>query len=505
MASKQIAARMSGDDYQARFFWYMASQLLFVDSNVARVSIEYDEATHVDDVAVFYKPPDKSDLGIQSEADFFQVKFHVDQRNSYTADNMIDPSFINSPSKSLLQHFFEAYNDLRGAYSLFTLNLVSNWIWRGDDNLATSIRDGGTLPDKFFTASERTNFGQIRKRWTEHLHTDDETFQDFGQRLQFNLNYFGNGALNSALSDRLIRAGLRPLDPCSIISPYDDVARKFIQKGRTVFDKDSLLTECRRERLVQSDPIPLSEKTIGIRSFVRFAENIGIETDGFVCVSDQFDGRHARYDSSWMQAAASIKKFIESNLQELGRVEHKILLDCHSSLALFAGYLITSRAPVYPAGPRPKQELYKPTTQKSVPESDLWKVRFIPVKDGAPYLAVVISVTHQADRQVLEYIDQGRDDVSNLLILEPPAGTGPSSVIDANQALAMSHSLMQIVRRYQNNHQRTLLFISAPNFLSYFIGQQCPALGNLTLFEYDFDGPQQRTYRESITIPLPRA
>lgn len=153
MAKKQIAARLSGDDYQARFFWYMAAQLLFVDSNVERVSIEFDEATHVDDVAVFYKQPNKSDWGIQPEVDFFQVKYHVDQRDSYTVDNMIDASFINSPSKSLLQHFFEAYNDLRRTYSRFTLNLVSNWIWRGDDHLATSIRDGGTLPDILFTAT----------------------------------------------------------------------------------------------------------------------------------------------------------------------------------------------------------------------------------------------------------------------------------------------------------------------------------------------------------------
>jgi hypothetical protein len=502
MAKKQIAARLSGDDYQARFFWYMAAQLLFVDSNVERVSIEFDEATHVDDVAVFYKQPNKSDWGIQPEVDFFQVKYHVDQRDSYTVDNMIDASFINSPSKSLLEHFFEAYNDLRRTYSRFTLNLVSNWIWRGDDHLATSIRDGGTLPDKLFTAAEKTQFGRIRKRWVEHLHTDDETFQDFGQKLKFSLNYFGNGALNSALSDRLVRAGLRPLDSYAIISPYDDLARKFIQKGRTVFDKDSLLAECKRERLAQSNPIPRSEKTIGIRSFVRFAENIGIETDSFVCVADQFDGRHARYESSWMQAASTINEFIESNLQELNQVEHKILLDCHSSLALLAGYLITSRVPVYPAGPRPKQELYKPTIQKIVRESDLWKVQLVPVKDGAPYLAVVVSVTHQADHQVLEYIGQSRDDVCNLLILEPPTGTGQSSVVDANHALAMSHSLIQIVRRYQNNHQRTLLFISAPNFMSYFIGQQCHALGNLTLFEYDFDSPQKRTYSESITIPL---
>lgn len=504
MARKQIAARLDGDDYQARFFWYLAAQLLFVDSNVERICIEFDEATHVDDVALFYKPPDDSDLGIQPEADFYQVKYHVNHRNSYTADNMIDASFIDSPSTSLLQKFFKAYNDLKKTYSWFTLNLVSNWIWRGDDQLALSIRDGGTLPDEFFNVNERTNLGRIRKQWREHLQTDDKTFHDFGRRLQFNLNYFNNKNLNCALSDRLIRAGLRPLDPSSISSPYDDLARKFIQNGRTAFDKASLLDECKREGLVQSNPIPRGEKAIGIRSFVRFAENIGIETDGFVCVSNQFDGRYARYDSSWMQAASLIRDFIESKHQELNRVEHKILLDCHSSLALLAGYLITSRAPVYPAGPRPKQEPYKPTTQKCVPESDLWKEKIFLVNNSASYLAVVVSVTYQIDRQVLEYIDKKRDDVSNLLILEPSEGTGPSSVKDANQALAMSQTLIQIVRRYQNNHQRILFFISAPNFLSYFIGQHCHSLGDLTLFEYDFDGPEPKTYRESISIPIPR-
>jgi len=262
------------------------------------------------------------------------------------------------------------------------------------------------------------------------------------------------------------------------------------------------MTECRHEGLVQSNPVHRSEKTIGVRSFMRFAENIGIETDGFVCVSDQFDGRHARFDSSWIQATLSIKEFIESNLHELSSTEHKILLDCHSSLALLAGYLITSRAPVYPAGPRPELQFYKPTMLKFRHENNPWKVQLIPINDDAPNLAVAISVTHQVNRHVLEYINQVRNDVNNLLLLEPLAGTGSSSVTDANQALTMSHSLTQIVRKHQNNHQRTLLFISAPNFLSYFIGQQCHALGNLTLFEYDFDGPEPRTYCESISIPI---
>jgi len=48
MAQSQIAARISGDDYQARFFWYQAAQLLYADSRTEKVIIEHDEACHID-------------------------------------------------------------------------------------------------------------------------------------------------------------------------------------------------------------------------------------------------------------------------------------------------------------------------------------------------------------------------------------------------------------------------------------------------------------------------
>lgn len=501
MAQKQIAARLDGDDYQARFFWYLAAPLLFVDSNIESVHLEYDKATHVDDVAVFYKQSPKSGAGLQSQTDFYQVKYHVDQRDSYSANNLIDPSFINSPSKSLLQHFFEAYIKLRGDYSSFTLNLVSNWNWKADDILAKSIRDSGKLPDTFFSANESSPFGQIRKMWVEHLKTDNQTFLDFGRRLRLKLNYFGNVDFNTALSDRLHRAGLLPPVLSSLISPYDGLARKFIQTGTTSFEKNSLLAICEHEKLIQNAAIPRNIRTIGIRSFASFAENMANETDDFVCVSDQFDGRHARYGQSWIRAAISINEFIESRHQEWHQ-KHKVLLDCHTSFAILAGYLITKRAHVFPTGPRPNQELYEPISNENIPEKDLWIERLIPVTEGAPKLAVAVSVTHQVDRQVLDYLRQERSDASSLLILEPPTGTGPFSVTNADKALAMACSLVQIIRRHKHNTQQTYMFVSAPNFLSYFIGQQARAIGELTLFEYDFDSPEPRTYRESITLPL---
>jgi hypothetical protein len=501
MAQRQIAARLSGDDYQARFFWYQAAQLLFYGSNVARVIIEHDEAGHIDDVAVYFRPPGRLDSSSNSIIDFYQVKYHVDQRDAYCSDSLIDPSFIGSSTKSLLQRFFETYLKLKDEIPWFTLNLVSNWIWKAEDNLAKSVRDSGALPDEFFIAKYRSRLGKIRNMWISHLQTDEETFVDFGRRLRLKLNYFGLYDINTALSDRLFRAGLTPLGIGSLGSPYDDLARKFITSGNTSFDADSLHCICQRENLIQNSPIPRGIKTIGIRSFIPFAENLENEADYFVCVSDQFDGRHARTDQSWKNATISIKKFLESLRGKLND-EHRVLLDCHSSLAVLAGYLITSRVPVFPAGPRPKLERQKPSYQENIGGHAVWTARTTSIKAGASDLAVVISVTHRVSPQVIDFLRNQRYEVGDVLELIPITGLGPSSVRDADHAFVLATSLIQIIRDHQNKGKRTLVFISAPNFLSYFIGQQVRAIGEIDLFEYDFDGLEPRTYRPSISLPL---
>jgi hypothetical protein len=501
MAQRQIAARISGDDYQARFFWYQAAQLLYPDTRTEKVILEHDEACHIDDVAIFFKSPGRLDGAFLSKADFFQVKYHVDHRSAYSADNMIDPTIIGSSTKSLLQRFFETYLALKERIPWFTLNLVSNWIWESDDNFAKSIRDSGALPDEFFTASNKSQLGKTREAWISHLDTDASTFTDFGRRLRLKLNFFGIHDFNTALSDRLFRAGLEPLDPGNLVSPYDDLAKKFIVTGTITFDSDMLLSICRRENLVQKPAAPRTIRTIGVRSFLPFAESMENETDAFVCVSENFDGRHARSDSSWNNATISIKMFLDSQRGQLNK-DHKILLDCHSSLAVLTGYLVTSRALAYPAGPRPKQDLQKPLLHTSSSDKGLWIQQLTSIQADAGNLAVAISVTHQISPDVLAFLKEQNIDGMNILELTPTTGLGPSSVRDADHALSLATSLIQIIRSHKNLAKRTLMFISAPNFLSFFIGQQLRAIGDVDLFEYDFDGPEPRSYKLSISLPF---
>ena len=113
--------------------------LLCPQLNVSRVELEKNSAGAFDDIAVYYYP--EISAGAESIiADFYQVKYHVDNRDVYCSKAMIDPEFANT-NESFLKRFYTSYEKLRETHNdAFRLNLVSNWQWRNDDPLASCLR-----------------------------------------------------------------------------------------------------------------------------------------------------------------------------------------------------------------------------------------------------------------------------------------------------------------------------------------------------------------------------
>lgn len=501
MAQKQIAARIQGDDFQARYFWYQAALLLIPGAGVAEVKLENAEAPHVDDVTVHFEPPGRRDQGVNSLVDYYQVKFHVDQGNAYCADGLMDPSVIGSKTKSLLQRFYATYMELRDTYSFFTLGLVSNWTWNGDDRVATSIRHSGALPDNFCTSGKRSALGKVRERWQAHVEAEDDAFVDFAARLRLKLNYFGYGDLNQALNDRLRLAGLVPIDLSRSGSPYDELARKFIVDGETEFDAGSLRSACEREGLVAQAEPEQRPRRIGYRTFVPFAELLESETDAFVCGADLFDGRHPRHHSTWAELYQRFAAFTDQQRPGLA-TSHHVLLDCHASAALAAGYLLTTRASVAPVGPRPALCPQVASTTGSPPDEALWRQSVVSVGDGEE-VAVAVSVTHCTGADVTAFVAQAGLPISTLIELEPAGGHGLRSVESADHAVALVDDLVRLIRGAAGTAPVKHLFIAAPNFLTFFLGQRLRALGQVKTYEFDFDGPEPRQYRLALELPMP--
>src|SRR5699024_4846082 len=115
----------------------------------------------------------------------------VDNRNSYSSDALIDPSFINAKS-SLLQRLHSAYTNLASNHADCRLHLASNWRWKDDDKLAQLFREyDGELPPKFFDDGPRGDLGKVREKWRTHLGLEDDDFRVFAKTLRFQLDHFG--------------------------------------------------------------------------------------------------------------------------------------------------------------------------------------------------------------------------------------------------------------------------------------------------------------------------
>lgn len=81
--ANQVAAILKGEDYQHLYAWQFVLELLMPKRRVRRVTIEDTLAGSMDDVIVQYE------IDASFPNKFYQVKYHVDQKDVYSADFLI--------------------------------------------------------------------------------------------------------------------------------------------------------------------------------------------------------------------------------------------------------------------------------------------------------------------------------------------------------------------------------------------------------------------------------
>lgn len=500
MALRSVGARTEGDVVQGLFFWREAARLL-VDGSVIRVDLEHDDADGVDDVAAFYAPPGAEAGGFHVTADFYQLKYHVDQRSQYTATALIDPTFIGA-TRSLLQRFHGTYQKLRSQHTGLRLHLASNWRW-GDDKLGRGLREyDGALPDEFFTSPPRSQIGTVRETWRRHLAVTADEFTGFARTLRFQTDHFGRRWFRESVHDRLALAGLRAPPDSRAASKYESLTQRFLMDKRASFDRDTFRELCRIESLFDDKPTGgRRSRTVGIRSFHRFAENLEDEAATVVSVVDQFCGRHPRTPQSWPLAAATILESLGGPLRRgLREEEHEVMLECQGSLALLAGYELStnSGARVYPVQ-KPGRDLWQPRKPYT---GDLWISDVAALAADAESIVVSLSVTHDIRADVDAFIRSSGLFAKARVDLRPASGPGPVSVDGADHAAGLAAALVAELRMVRPTRGAVVhLFSAAPNALLFFLGQHREALGRLQLYEFDFGLERDGSYAASITIP----
>jgi SMODS-associated and fused to various effectors sensor domain len=510
MARGAIAARIQGDDYQARWFWFQVCRLFSECPKVVRVGYEANNIKSFDDVVVYYQDME-DDEGNPLNAEYYQVKFHVTSAGAFTWEGMMDPSFINATSVSILQRLKNAQAEYAPKGTEAHFILYSPWQVHPDDLLAKvhSQTDGRLDWYRLAEGSPKSKMGRLRAAWREHLgiETDEELCTILrslrirqGRTLQ---------EIGGLLNDKLYRAGLVPVEDGRLCNQYDDLVHKLVQLRKTEFTREEIEVICKRENLWMGHSIPEPDAyRVGIRSFLRWAENLEDETNAMLDLLRYFNGRSIQAPELWQQQIyPAIDSFLASNLR-YGSSCH-LHLHTHASIAFATGYCLNSKSGINVAlvqSTGTGQEIWRLSPQSNLDQYSTWTFIQELISEEGTDVALALSVTHSVTSDVQEYIAQEHLSVHRIFSYTLPKGASSQAIVDANHAKLLADQLCDHLRNDRTipERQRILhIFVAAPNALVFFIGQLARSFGLCIFYEYDFDSSTPGAYQPSLMFPPP--
>lgn len=504
--ARQIVARQQGDDYQARWFWLQACALLDDFSKVERVVYEDGKLKSFDDVAVYYRAGHTDEKGMPLDADFYQVKFHVTSAGALTAESLCDPTFIGAKTCSLLQRMKNAHDYCCTNRVKHRLVLYTPWSIHPDDQLAEvhSLSNGSIRWDTLATGGERSKLGKLRKLWRDHLglRSDDELRQVLANvRIQQGPTL---DELARNLNLRLIAIGLKPVEENSLIHRYDELTRKMLGVNMNELTAISLIETCDREGLLVRTPTrPANVTSLGIRSFLRWAEDLQNQTQSIICLSHHFSGRGIKNLDDWnTEIPNSLATFMQRHIARGG--SYRLHLDTHSSVAFLAGYLLPEKMGinvevVQHSG---RGTSFWSFTNGQKTSSGSWKFVQETCHHGAAENALAIGLTHNIRDDVVRYIRESLPSVGRVVLAIPASGPSSSAVRDGAHAEELANQLTQYLRSKGiglTAENRVHIFSAAPNGFVFCLGRKMQSFPRWTLYEFDFGSGIVGDYSPSIT------
>jgi len=489
--ANQVAARLAGDDYQHLLAWLRMLDLSMPNSQVQSVAVEDPDAAFVDDVTTLYEvTADRPD-------EFLQVKYHVDQRGQYSTDLLLEKKAEGG--RSLLQKFFVTWTLLtKEPTRRVELRLISNWAWDASDDLAGCIQGkDNALSTEFFTASARSNVGQVRERWRAHLGVEPEEFRAFAQTLRFRLGFDCFDEVVERVAERMMFLKLKS-DPASLHTAIG-IVRDIIKaaSGRlTRTDLGALLT---RYDLI----LPPSEEpaTVVYLTTVKTQE-FELPPDFHLDWREYFDGDQAKKGHSVLDPAS----WNAVMLPDLQRLEED--LNGRKAPRLIKARGLARLSAWFALG-HTLSDVARYTIEVDQ-QGSLWRTDATPsdvaaVESGreeveagdAATAAVGISITGLLETDVRAYITETRS-ASNILFLRPNRELGRTVFTSAADVSGFARTAKERMREFVKEHRATrlLLFYFGPLSGACFLGHQLNAVAR----EVQIMEDQQPGYAPSFRL-----
>lgn len=501
--TQAVVARQQGDNFQARLFWLYAALLLDPASGVVRVAYEAGPKAF-DDVLVEYDPRrgPQDHTGARLIRDHLQCKWHVRPGEFGYAD-LADPAFSNAQTNSFLQRARDAQvahaPDGTGA----RFKLVTNWSLRRADPLMRALLTQTYALDLerlFDGTTDASAMGQLRKAWREHLGLLDDELRLVARTLGITQRLNSAYDLRDWLNDRLRAVGLVHVLPSEAGFFYDDLITKLHAQGRNDFDRDSFRDLCTSEQLFDKDRerAPVS---IGVRSFMHPIDNLEARCGTILNLVPHFDGRFVRNATAWSaEIYPELETFVLTAARETDNL--RLILDAHVSLAFGVGAILNVKSGKT-IEVEQRTEGRRWWAANDMPFDAAWQKFDFEIEDigPGPETAVAVSITHDVNPAVRTFV-QGMPTVGRILhACLPMSG---SSIRCGHHARLLVESLLSRLRATHRSavpRPTTHLFIAGPNAFAFFLGQNQPAIGPAIIYEWDFQGERDGTYREGLSLP----
>ncbi len=476
--ANQVAARLSGDDYQHLYAWLFALELLMPGKKVLQVTVEDALAGSVDDVTVRY------DNGTNNPDCFYQVKYHVDQRGVYSTEGLIEakPGYT-----SLLEKFWNTWKQLRQQkpQRAIELHLVSNWTWDSGDKLKTCFDGHDTsITDDYFTAPPRSEIGKLRARWQKALGANDNEFRLFIRCLRFRLGYDCGEELEQRVAERMKNLGLK--SDIAALKVATGIVREWIKAGKQNLARADLEAVLKKHDLYRPAG---EEKSITVYLTTIKKQQFDILPDYGLDWRDYFTGDEAKKShqlkdpDDWDRRLLPELEALAARIDEetdcrLVRVRGLARLSAWFAFGFTFSEVARYTIEVDQGGSRWRTDATGSTDFPLTVTSAGGSPQGETMDGEGETVAVGISVTGSLDADVRANLKERKEKIAALLLLRPDRELGRECLRSGGDVVALADGVKNQVREFvkQWKATRLLLFYFGPISGACFIGHRLNAV-----------------------------
>jgi hypothetical protein len=290
----------------------------------------------------------------------------------------------------------------------------------------------------------------------------------------------------------------------SVCNTYISLAKSWLSGSKLELTREFILKECKAEKLfVESEEC---NDKFAIKTFVNNTSYLNAQEIETLDLSDLFEeGKFLKEDLEWEFICQNVKEFcaVKENSEKI----YSVHLECALTVAFLSGRVLN-----------PKSGLCAYPMQKTVNGIVAWRdepdtgensfnhiceYEECIVNDAGTESVILLSITHDIEPDVLEYLRLHRIDVYKIHRFKSK-NLGPDTIKNGIQCwnVATYISKQLGTRSHQEKKASTHIFSSAPAALLFSLGKLSLNMGKLTFYEHDMKYVKEDIYYKSAVFPI---